>query len=176
MVNIEDNPLYYATIGGIIIGLATSLNYVFRGSVTGMSGMLYSTVTLDKSTFCLISRLNAEEYCNYRWDVDSWGHVFRYILIRNFKQIYPVRTIVINNNKNFAIGICSGWDPGGIRNETVERVHEWSRIMRTGPIQLPFVSCSIDFPPVWVCHSHYHLPRWRPRTFHINKVLTHNGL
>lgn len=50
MVNIEDNPLYYAAAGGVIIGLGTSLNYVFRGSVTGMSGMLYGTVTLDKST------------------------------------------------------------------------------------------------------------------------------
>lgn len=51
MVNLEDNPFYFAAIGGIIIGVATSLNYVFRGSVTGMSGMLYSTVTLDKSIF-----------------------------------------------------------------------------------------------------------------------------
>ena len=51
MVNIEDNPLYFAAIGGVIIGIATSINYTFRGSVTGMSGMLYSTVTLDKSIF-----------------------------------------------------------------------------------------------------------------------------
>jgi hypothetical protein len=51
MVNIEDNPLYFASIGGIIIGIATSINYVFRGSVTGMSGMLYSTVTLEKSFY-----------------------------------------------------------------------------------------------------------------------------
>lgn len=49
MVNIEDNPLYYATIGGIIIGISTSINYLFRGSVTGISGILYGTVTLDKS-------------------------------------------------------------------------------------------------------------------------------
>ena len=49
MANIDDNPLYYASIGGIIIGIATSLNYFIGGSVTGMSGILYSTVTLDKS-------------------------------------------------------------------------------------------------------------------------------
>lgn len=56
MVNIEDNPLYYASIGGIIIGISTSLNYALRGSVTGMSGMLYSTVTLDKSIVFLYAR------------------------------------------------------------------------------------------------------------------------
>ena len=55
MVNIQDNPLYYATIGGLIIGISTSINYAFRGSVTGMSGMLYNTVTLDKSIFFLTS-------------------------------------------------------------------------------------------------------------------------
>jgi hypothetical protein len=49
MVNIDSNPLYYAAIGGIIIGIATSLNYALRGSVTGMSGMVYGTVNLDKS-------------------------------------------------------------------------------------------------------------------------------
>lgn len=51
MVNIEENPLYYAAIGGIIIGISTSLNYALRGCVTGMSGMVYSTVTLDTSKF-----------------------------------------------------------------------------------------------------------------------------
>lgn len=49
MVDIESNPLYYAAIGGLIIGIATSINYMLRGNVTGMSGMLYSTITLDKS-------------------------------------------------------------------------------------------------------------------------------
>jgi hypothetical protein len=56
MVNIEDNPLYYATIGGVILGIATSINYMLRGSVTGMSGMLYTTVTLDKSNHRLLSK------------------------------------------------------------------------------------------------------------------------
>lgn len=41
MVNIESNPLYYAAVGGIIIGISTSINYAFRGSVTGMSGIMY---------------------------------------------------------------------------------------------------------------------------------------
>jgi drug/metabolite transporter (DMT)-like permease len=53
MVDINSNPLYYAAIGGIIIGIATSLNYALRGSVTGMSGMVYGTVNLDKSIFYL---------------------------------------------------------------------------------------------------------------------------
>ena len=59
MVNIDDNPLYYATIGGIIIGISTSVNYAFRGSVTGMSGMVYKTVTLDKS---IIIYYDVEEF------------------------------------------------------------------------------------------------------------------
>ncbi len=59
MVDIEDNPLYYASIGGIIIGISTSLNYALRGSVTGMSGMLYSTVTLDKSILFIYARWDA---------------------------------------------------------------------------------------------------------------------
>jgi len=49
MVNIESNPLYYAAIGGLLIGIATSINYMLRGNVTGMSGMVYGTCTLDPS-------------------------------------------------------------------------------------------------------------------------------
>ena len=70
MVNIEENPLYYAAIAGLIIGIATSLNYAFRKSVTGMSGMLYSTVTLDKSTFSFNHRRNAKKY-RYYWRHDA---------------------------------------------------------------------------------------------------------
>lgn len=42
MVVTDVNPFYYAAIGGVILGLATSLNYCLRGKVTGMSGMLYA--------------------------------------------------------------------------------------------------------------------------------------
>jgi hypothetical protein len=42
MVVTDVNPFYYAAIGGIILGIATSLNYCLRGKVTGMSGMLYN--------------------------------------------------------------------------------------------------------------------------------------
>jgi uncharacterized membrane-anchored protein YitT (DUF2179 family) len=42
MVNISSNPLYYAAIGGIIIGIATSINYALRGSVTMIELMISS--------------------------------------------------------------------------------------------------------------------------------------
>ena len=38
MVDIETNPLYYAAVGGVLLGIATSLNYVLKGNITGMSG------------------------------------------------------------------------------------------------------------------------------------------
>jgi len=47
MVVIDENPLYYAAIGGIILGIATSINYCFRGRVTGMSGVIFDIVTCN---------------------------------------------------------------------------------------------------------------------------------
>lgn len=49
MVDIETNPLYYAATGGIFIGIATSIHYVLKGNVTGMSGILYGIISLEKS-------------------------------------------------------------------------------------------------------------------------------
>ena len=40
MVVTDENPFYYAAVGGIILGIATSLNYCLRGKVTGMSGIV----------------------------------------------------------------------------------------------------------------------------------------
>ena len=48
MVDIETNPLYYATVGGIILGIAISVHYILKGNVTGMSGILYGIVSLNK--------------------------------------------------------------------------------------------------------------------------------
>lgn len=50
MIDINTNPLYYAAAGGIILGLATSLNYCLRGKVTGMSGIVFGIVSLNKCT------------------------------------------------------------------------------------------------------------------------------
>lgn len=41
MVDVNTNPLYYAAVGGVILGIATSLNYCLRGKVTGMSGIIF---------------------------------------------------------------------------------------------------------------------------------------
>ena len=51
MVDIESNPLYYAAIGGVILGIATSIHYVLKGNVTGMSGILYGVVTLNRGNY-----------------------------------------------------------------------------------------------------------------------------
>ncbi len=49
MVDIETNPLYYASIGGIILALSTSLHYVLKGNVTGISGIIYDIAFFNMS-------------------------------------------------------------------------------------------------------------------------------
>ena len=49
MIDINTNPLYFAAIGGLILGTATSFNYMLRGKVTGMSGIIYGVASLNKS-------------------------------------------------------------------------------------------------------------------------------
>ena len=51
MVDIDSNPLYYAAIGGAILGIATSLHYVLKGNVTGMSGIVYGVASLNKGNY-----------------------------------------------------------------------------------------------------------------------------
>jgi len=54
------NPadVWLALIGGGIIGVSTTLHLLLRGRVTGFSGIFFSLVTFDKSSFlwklCLI--------------------------------------------------------------------------------------------------------------------------
>ena len=54
MVLVDENPFYYAAAGGVILGLATTLNYALRGRVTGMSGMVYGILSLHKCTALVI--------------------------------------------------------------------------------------------------------------------------
>jgi len=54
MVDISTNPLYYAAAGGILLGVATSLNYCLRGKVTGMSGMVFGIVSCNKGFYSSI--------------------------------------------------------------------------------------------------------------------------
>lgn len=51
MVDIETNPLYYAAVGGLLLGIATSLNYVLKGNITGMSGLMYDIAFFNISNF-----------------------------------------------------------------------------------------------------------------------------
>ena len=55
MVIVDENPFYYAAAGGIILGISTSINYVLRGKVTGMSGMVYGVASLQKCTLFFIA-------------------------------------------------------------------------------------------------------------------------
>lgn len=55
MVEIEANPLYFAATGGLIIGIATSLHYVLKGNITGMSGIVFGIASLDKSMLIIIN-------------------------------------------------------------------------------------------------------------------------
>lgn len=48
MINTIENPLLLASIGGLILAFATSLNYCLRGKITGMSGIVTGIATADK--------------------------------------------------------------------------------------------------------------------------------
>lgn len=56
-MNKED--LYLAAIGGLLIGLASSLHYIVKGRITGFSGIFYSLISFDTNSFfwklCLMS-------------------------------------------------------------------------------------------------------------------------
>jgi hypothetical protein len=55
MVTFDPSQILFAALGGITLGLATSLNYVVRGKVTGMSGIAYGIISLNKCTTLIIS-------------------------------------------------------------------------------------------------------------------------
>jgi hypothetical protein len=48
MVQFDGNQITFACIGGLLLGVATSLNYIVRGKVTGMSGIAYGVISLNK--------------------------------------------------------------------------------------------------------------------------------
>jgi len=55
MVDISTNPLYYAAAGGVLLGIATSLNYCLRGKVTGMSGIVFGVISCNKGSILIYS-------------------------------------------------------------------------------------------------------------------------
>lgn len=54
MVAFDLSTITFAAIGGLLLGLATSLNYIIRGKVTGMSGIAYGILSLNKCKHILI--------------------------------------------------------------------------------------------------------------------------
>ena len=53
MVYFDSQYVLCAALGGLLLGIATSINYILRGKVTGMSGIVFGIITLNKSTFSL---------------------------------------------------------------------------------------------------------------------------
>lgn len=49
-ITIDTNAITFAIVGGLTLGLATSLNYIVRGKVTGMSGIAFGLISPSKST------------------------------------------------------------------------------------------------------------------------------
>lgn len=43
----EHNSLFYPACGGLILGLACTLNYVIRGKDTGMTRIAYNIATMN---------------------------------------------------------------------------------------------------------------------------------
>lgn len=60
MVDIETNPLYFAAIGGIILGIATSLHYVLKGKVTGISNIINDVIFFNRGNASIKFSSNAE--------------------------------------------------------------------------------------------------------------------
>ena len=176
MVNIEENPLYYAAIAGLIIGIATSLNYAFRKSVTGMSGMLYSTVTLDKSTFSFNHRRNAKKY-RYYWRHDAnRRHLLWCFWVRNIQQIHTFRPRILNHHLYIPVGLCSGRDLSWVRYKAFQWLHKrtWSLWNRQTQHQ---VLCGFhSILGIRLHHSHHHLSCWWTGTIHSAKILADNWL
>lgn len=50
MVTFDTNQIIFASIGGLLLGVATSFNYIVRGKVTGMSGIVYGIISLNRCT------------------------------------------------------------------------------------------------------------------------------
>ncbi len=48
MVTFETDQIIIAAVGGLTLGIATSINYVLRGKVTGMSGIVFGIASLKK--------------------------------------------------------------------------------------------------------------------------------
>ena len=50
MVTFDGSQIGFACVGGLLLGIATSFNYIVRGKVTGMSGIAYGIISLNKCT------------------------------------------------------------------------------------------------------------------------------
>lgn len=76
MVTFDTDAIVCATVGGLLLGLATSINYIIRGKVTGMSGIFYGIISLNKCTQYVYHSLTSIKI-KYSWrNVLYFGHIF----------------------------------------------------------------------------------------------------
>lgn len=58
-ISISSSDVGFAIFGGILLSISTSIHLYLKGRITGMSGIFYSIVTFDASSFywklCLFS-------------------------------------------------------------------------------------------------------------------------
>jgi uncharacterized membrane protein YedE/YeeE len=51
MVNFALNSCLFGALGGILISISTSLHLLLKGRITGMSGIFFSLITLERASF-----------------------------------------------------------------------------------------------------------------------------
>lgn len=78
MVTFDGNVIGFAALGGILLGVATSLNYIVRGKVTGMSGIFYGIISLNKCKYFIKYSLATIKIKYSRWYVLYFSNILSY--------------------------------------------------------------------------------------------------
>ena len=74
-----------ASFGGLLIGIATTIHYLFLGKVTGFSGIYYGIVTFDKDSIIWKISLLSGVVLSSSIMYIKYGYLICYILdLRNF--------------------------------------------------------------------------------------------
>lgn len=98
MVTFDNNAIVCAAIGIILLGVSTSLNYIIRGKVTGMSGIAYGIISLNKCTTLIYHSLTPREVDHCRRHVlyffhflsHFWQHLSQWVLAFRARKLNRV--------------------------------------------------------------------------------------
>ena len=179
MVDINTNPLYYAAAGGVILGIATSLNYCLRGKVTGMSGIVYNLTICKKCTHPPSSRITP-------WKaVHSWRHACHlrnllwYLRIRYVQRFHPLWTRRSNHIIYLLCGVRPWRTASGFWHQNEQWMYLRAWPLRTSQIQHQIHCRSYHLPDDcnWNSHSEQLLdprPLHRPRSQPHGLLRPHN--